>query len=132
MGSRWYENSPVVIQEAIAAGLPMILPDHGGMKEKSDASTVLYQPGAASSLADALRNLSPAQYRVIRKTALARRADLPAERAAALAAVESVYRSVTTLNAGGSGPTDAVGVVTAPAGKPARPTRNARIPIRKA
>lgn len=34
MGSRWWENSPVVIQEAFAAGIPAILPDLGGMAEQ--------------------------------------------------------------------------------------------------
>lgn len=103
MGSRWYENSPVVIQEAIAAGLPMILPDHGGMKEKADATTVLYQPGEASSLADALKNLTPAQHRVARKAAVARSLELPAERVAALRALESVYNNVLPVQAEASG-----------------------------
>lgn len=106
MGSRWYENSPVVIQEAIAAGVPMILPDHGGMKEKSDATTVLYQPGFASSLADALKNLTPAQYRVARKAALSRSAELPEERAAALLTLESVYLSVLPRHTDSSDQTD--------------------------
>ena len=34
MGSRWYENSPVVIQEAISSNTSLIVPNHGGMKEK--------------------------------------------------------------------------------------------------
>ena len=32
--SRWWENSPVVIQEAFAAGLPVICSGIGGMAEK--------------------------------------------------------------------------------------------------
>lgn len=34
MPSRWWENSPVVIQEAYAAGRPLIVGDIGGMAEK--------------------------------------------------------------------------------------------------
>lgn len=34
MPSRWWENSPVVIQEAKAAKVPIIVGDIGGMKEK--------------------------------------------------------------------------------------------------
>ncbi len=35
MGSIWWENSPVVIQEAYKFGRPVICPDLGGMAEKS-------------------------------------------------------------------------------------------------
>jgi glycosyltransferase involved in cell wall biosynthesis len=34
MGSKWWENSPVVIQEAYAARRPVIVPNLGGMAEK--------------------------------------------------------------------------------------------------
>jgi glycosyltransferase involved in cell wall biosynthesis len=34
MTSKWWENSPVVIQEAYACGRPLIVPGIGGMKEK--------------------------------------------------------------------------------------------------
>jgi glycosyltransferase involved in cell wall biosynthesis len=34
MGSKWWENSPVVIQEAFKFGRPVICPDIGGMAEK--------------------------------------------------------------------------------------------------
>lgn len=34
MASKWWENSPVVIQEAYAAGRPVIVPALGGMAEK--------------------------------------------------------------------------------------------------
>ena len=34
MGSIWWENSPLVIQEAYKFGRPMIVPDIGGMAEK--------------------------------------------------------------------------------------------------
>jgi glycosyltransferase involved in cell wall biosynthesis len=34
MGSRWRENAPVVIEEALACGRPLLVPDLGGMAEK--------------------------------------------------------------------------------------------------
>jgi glycosyltransferase involved in cell wall biosynthesis len=34
MASKWWENSPVVIQEAFAAQRPVIAPNIGGMAEK--------------------------------------------------------------------------------------------------
>ena len=34
MASRWWENSPVVIQEAYAAERPLVVPGLGGMAEK--------------------------------------------------------------------------------------------------
>lgn len=34
MGSKWWENSPLVIQEAFKFGRPIITPDIGGMAEK--------------------------------------------------------------------------------------------------
>jgi glycosyltransferase involved in cell wall biosynthesis len=34
MASKWWENSPVVIQEAFYANRPLIVPNIGGMAEK--------------------------------------------------------------------------------------------------
>ena len=34
MGSIWWENSPLVIQESYKFGRPLIVPDIGGMAEK--------------------------------------------------------------------------------------------------
>ena len=31
MASRWYENAPMVIQEAFSNGVPVIAPNYGGM-----------------------------------------------------------------------------------------------------
>jgi glycosyltransferase involved in cell wall biosynthesis len=62
MGSRWYENSPVVIQEAISAGVPLIVPNHGGMKEKAAAVGVVYQPGSALNLSSTFMRLTKAAY----------------------------------------------------------------------
>ena len=53
MGSTWYENAPMVIQEAFLHGKPVIAPALGGMAEKvSDGySGLLFQPGDAVDLA---------------------------------------------------------------------------------
>lgn len=51
--SQWWENSPVVIQEAFAAGCPVIASGIGGMAEKvRDGETGLHvRPGSAVDLA---------------------------------------------------------------------------------
>lgn len=56
MASRWWENSPVVIQEAYAAGRPVIASNIGGMAEKvkPGVSGLHFQVGNAASLADAI------------------------------------------------------------------------------
>ncbi len=55
--SRWWENSPVVIQEAYAAGRPLIASNIGGLAEKVvDGKTGLhFQVGNANSLANTLK-----------------------------------------------------------------------------
>ena len=57
--SRWYENSPNVILEAFAAGLPVVVADHGGMAEmvREGIDGLRFNPGDVSSLAGALRRL---------------------------------------------------------------------------
>ena len=53
MGSSWYENAPMVIQEAFLHGKPVIAPALGGMAEKvtDGHSGLLFQPGDAVDLA---------------------------------------------------------------------------------
>jgi glycosyltransferase involved in cell wall biosynthesis len=57
--SIWWENSPVVIQEALAVGKPILCSRIGGMAEKVvDGETGLYfEPGSASDLAGKLMEL---------------------------------------------------------------------------
>ncbi|MFC7704793.1 glycosyltransferase [Plastorhodobacter daqingensis] len=71
--SIWWENSPVIIQEARAAGTPMIASDIGGMAEKTDgwglqfavgdpaalATTILSVHGRPEILADFKRRITP-------------------------------------------------------------------------
>jgi glycosyltransferase involved in cell wall biosynthesis len=56
MTSVWWENSPLVIQESYAAGLPVICGDIGGMAEKvQDGITGLhYRAGDHASLLKAM------------------------------------------------------------------------------
>src|SRR4029079_3860090 len=57
--SRWYENSPNVILEAFAAGVPVIAAGHGGMAEmvRHETDGLLFEPGNANALATALRRV---------------------------------------------------------------------------
>jgi glycosyltransferase involved in cell wall biosynthesis len=57
--SVWYENSPVVIQEARAAGVPVIASGHGAMAEKvrHDVDGLLFPPGDAAALRQTLQRL---------------------------------------------------------------------------
>jgi glycosyltransferase involved in cell wall biosynthesis len=62
MGSRWYENSPVVIQEAISSHTPLLVPNHGGMHEKVFDNGLTYEPDSPISLANQLIKLSEKIY----------------------------------------------------------------------
>ncbi len=56
MASRWFENSPVVIQEARACGRPLIVPAMGGMAEKvkNGVDGIHYEPNSVISLVASL------------------------------------------------------------------------------
>ena len=60
MASNWYENSPMVIQEAFLHGRPVLAPRLGGMAEKirDGQNGVLVEPGSAEAMADALMRLA--------------------------------------------------------------------------
>lgn len=53
MPSLWYENSPLVIQEAFAANVPVIASNSGGMAEfiQHDVNGLLFERGDADDLA---------------------------------------------------------------------------------
>ena len=59
MPSLWYENSPLVIQEAFAAKVPVIASDLGALAEKvrHGLDGLLFPPGDAASLREVLRRL---------------------------------------------------------------------------
>jgi glycosyltransferase involved in cell wall biosynthesis len=58
--SLWYENSPVVIQEARAAGVPVIASGHGALSEKvhHEVDGLLFPPGDAAALRRTLQRLA--------------------------------------------------------------------------
>ena len=58
--SRWYENSPVVIYEAFAAGTPVIATDLGGMSEvvEPEVNGLLFELDNAGDLTRQLRRLA--------------------------------------------------------------------------
>lgn len=57
--SLWYENSPLVIQEAFAAEVPVIASDLGALAEKvrHGLDGLLFPPGDASSLQEVLQGV---------------------------------------------------------------------------
>jgi glycosyltransferase involved in cell wall biosynthesis len=57
--SMWYENTPLVILEAFAAGKPVIATNLGGMSEIVDdgVNGLLFERGDAPGLADAIRRI---------------------------------------------------------------------------
>jgi len=57
--SLWYENSPLVIQEAFAAKVPVIASDLGALAEKvhHGLNGLLFPPGDAASLRELLQRL---------------------------------------------------------------------------
>lgn len=59
--SIWWENSPLVIQEAIRAGRPVIGSDIGGVGEKTRAAPggILFRAGDPIDLAQAVLSLEP-------------------------------------------------------------------------
>ena len=59
MASTWYENSPMVIQEAFQCGRPVIAPNLGGMAEKvqHDYSGLLFDVGSASAMSRQIKRL---------------------------------------------------------------------------
>ena len=58
--SLWYENSPLVIQEAYALGIPVLASDLGALAEKVDDTRTgrLFPPGDAHALAILLNEIS--------------------------------------------------------------------------
>ncbi|MFC2023351.1 glycosyltransferase family 4 protein [Chloroflexota bacterium] len=58
--SLWYENSPMVIQEARAAGVPVVVSGHGALAEKvqNGVDGLHFPPGDAGSLCGTLQRLA--------------------------------------------------------------------------
>ncbi|WP_062111202.1 glycosyltransferase family 4 protein [Aureimonas sp. AU40] len=67
--SRWWENSPLVVQEAFGAGRPVIGAALGGLAEKltAERDALLFAPGDPQSLAETLmRARDPKLWRRLR------------------------------------------------------------------
>ena len=72
MGSRWYENSPVVIREAIAAARPLLVPKLGGMEEKAQGSGLFFAANTPHALADVLCGMQAEHYQQLSAQAMHR------------------------------------------------------------
>ena len=95
MGSRWYENSPIVIQEAIEANRPLIVPDHGGMAEKAAIFSFKYIPSDATSLHNILSGLSKESYDCLTRKLLIARQNLQPTRDGHLQETINIYKAVS-------------------------------------
>lgn len=70
--SLWYENSPVVIQEASAAGVPVIASDIGALREKVGCEDQLFEPGDAARLRSQVQSIIARENRLDRLGAATR------------------------------------------------------------
>ncbi len=90
--SRW-EGQPLILQEALRAGRPIVATDVGGVRDLTgDEAALLVSPGEVGPLAAAVRNvLDDAGLAArLRAAAAARAATLPTE-AGAIAAAIALY-----------------------------------------
>lgn len=71
--STWWENSPVVVQEALQAGVHVLASRIGGLEEKlkGHPRATLFQPGSPPALADRIQQLAAALPRPDRAAAAA-------------------------------------------------------------
>ena len=91
--SRWYENTPFVVHEAFAGGVPVVASDLGGLRElvRGGVCGDLFIPGSALDLRLRLERLVREPERLARyRSALPRQKGM-AENAAE---IEDLYRSI--------------------------------------
>ena len=91
--SRWYENTPFVVHEAFAGGVPVVASDLGGLRElvRDGVCGDLFIPGSALDLRLRLERLVRESERLARyRSALPRQKGM-AENAAE---IEDLYRSI--------------------------------------
>lgn len=97
VSSAVWEGQPIWLQEALAAGCPIVATDVGGTAQVVGSAAVLVPGGDAPALAAALGRLlgDPAARGDLRERALARARELP-DAAATSAAALADYRSLLT------------------------------------
>jgi len=97
--SLWYENTPLVIYEAMAAGVPVIASNLGGMAEsvKKDVNGLLFEPGNAQELAAHLRRLTEDRSLVQRFSAST---TMPLSMSGHVTRLEAIYTSLLPTSAG--------------------------------
>jgi glycosyltransferase involved in cell wall biosynthesis len=93
--SIWYENTPLVIYSAQAAGCPVIASDLGGMAEviHHEDNGLLFKPGSVAELAQALQRVSEDRDLLER---LAKRAIMPRSIRDYVRQIETVYEDIVT------------------------------------
>lgn len=91
--SVWFENSPVVIQEARAAGVPVMASAHGALEEKvrDGVDGILVPPGDVGAWHEALCDLMRDPHRV---AAMAAESPEPMTVREHVAILETIYRAV--------------------------------------
>ena len=94
MGSRWYENSPIVIQEAIEANRPLIVPAHGGMLEKVSDFGFHYNPGDADSLQSVFSKISNESYTYYSKKIFTARQNINTLREGVFKNIINAYQAI--------------------------------------
>lgn len=90
--SRWYEGQPMVVLEAMAAGLPIVVPDLGALPEIVGEGGLVFRAGDIGHLAQLSGALS--DDRLVDEKGAAARAEYQARysEAAGLRRLEEVYR----------------------------------------
>jgi glycosyltransferase involved in cell wall biosynthesis len=90
--SVWWENNPLVIQEAFAAGIPVVAGDIGGMAElvSDDVNGLRFRVGDAADLAEKMRLMLDPERRARHRAAIVP----PWSHEEMGAAIEGIYREL--------------------------------------
>ncbi|BCM93102.1 D-inositol-3-phosphate glycosyltransferase [Abditibacteriota bacterium] len=93
--SIWYENTPIVIYEALTAGCPVIATDLSGMSEivHHEVNGLLFPVGDVAALKNCLQRL--AEDRILLKR-LAAHTQTPNSIAEHVSELENIYREITS------------------------------------
>ena len=102
-----WEGQPLILQEALRAGVPIVATRVGGIPELAgEDAAILVPPGDAQDLADAVRAVlgDAALAARLRKAAAGRARDLPDEDAAVAAALAEYRRAAVAKTPPGASP----------------------------